>query len=63
MSDPKETSEPVNPAPEAPLNETSPPMELHKKSADQAKIETLDQTKAETRAFLGSHDDPASSDS
>lgn len=54
MSDPTD-SEPATPAvPDPPLEETTPPMKLQQKSADPAEIETLDQTTAPIKSFLGS---------
>lgn len=54
MSDPKENSESADAAPEASLDETTPPISVQQKSAEPGGLESLDKTTAEMREFLGS---------
>jgi hypothetical protein len=56
VSDPKENQDSVDTAPEGPLNETTPPIDLQQKGAEPSDFEPLDKTMAEMREFLGSQD-------
>jgi hypothetical protein len=58
VTDPKGTQAPVESAPDEPLDETTPPMELQQKSLKPSDLEPLDQTIPEMREFLGSEDRP-----
>jgi hypothetical protein len=51
VSDPKENSEPADAAPEASLDETTPPISVQQKSAEPGSLESLDKTTAEMREF------------
>lgn len=56
MTDPKERPEPVNVAPEVPLDQTTAPIDYLQEGL--AGDMPLDQTQAETREFLGSEGVP-----
>jgi hypothetical protein len=56
VNDPKETPEPADAAPDAPLNETTPPIDVQQKGAEPSDLETLDKTTPKMDSFLGSQD-------
>jgi hypothetical protein len=54
VSDPKENPEAADTAPEASLDETTPPMGLQQKGLKPSELESLEKTTPEMREFLGS---------
>lgn len=58
MSGPEEKPKSGDDPPEAPLNETTPPIDLQQKGLDPSDLEQLENSTPEMREFLGSQNRP-----